>query len=131
MKKVADANELKADDGTKLLAKQYEKIHFIANNRAIAVYLNPQKYTKKKYKKNRDKRAYGIEAVYLLEEYLLFVIKDKSKINIIPFHIYYERLCIIKWIIHELKLGEYIEKEWDLLCDNAKYIKIISLVYFY
>ena len=39
---VADANELKADDGTKLLAKQYEKIHFIANNRAIAVYLNPQ-----------------------------------------------------------------------------------------
>ena len=30
--------------GTKLLAKQYEKIHFIANNRAIAVYLNPQKY---------------------------------------------------------------------------------------
>ena len=44
LKKVADANELKADDGTKLLAKQYEKIHFIANNRAIAVYLNPQKY---------------------------------------------------------------------------------------
>lgn len=41
LKKVADANELKADDGTKLLAKQYEKIHFIANNRAIAVYLNP------------------------------------------------------------------------------------------
>lgn len=44
LKKVADVNVLKADDGTKLLAKQYEKIHFIADNRAIAVYLNPQKY---------------------------------------------------------------------------------------
>ena len=92
-------------------------------------YLNPQKYTKKNYKKNRDKRAYGIEAVYLLEEYLLSVIKDKSKINIIPFHIYYERLCIIKGIIRELKLGEYIEKEWDFLCDNARHVKIIALKY--
>ena len=44
LKKVADINGLKADDGTKLLAKQYEKIRFIADNRAIAVYLNPQKY---------------------------------------------------------------------------------------
>lgn len=44
LKEVADANELKADDGTRLLAKQYEKIHFIAENKAIAVYLNPQKY---------------------------------------------------------------------------------------
>lgn len=44
LKKVAEVNELKADDGTKLLVKQYEKINFIADNRAIAVYLNPQKY---------------------------------------------------------------------------------------
>lgn len=44
LKKVAEVNELKADDGTKLLAKQYEKINFIADNRAIAIYLNPQKY---------------------------------------------------------------------------------------
>lgn len=44
LKKVADVNGLKADDGTKLLAKQYEKINFIADNRAIAAYLNPQKY---------------------------------------------------------------------------------------
>lgn len=44
LKKVAEMNELKADDGTKLLAKQYEKINFIADDRAIAVYLNPQKY---------------------------------------------------------------------------------------
>lgn len=44
LKKVAEVNELKADDGTNLLAKQYEKINFIADNRAIAVYLNPQKY---------------------------------------------------------------------------------------
>lgn len=44
LRKVADANELKADDGTRLLAKQYEKINFIADNKAIATYLNPQKY---------------------------------------------------------------------------------------
>lgn len=44
LKKVADVNGLKADDGTKLLAKQYEKISFIPDDRAIAVYLNPQKY---------------------------------------------------------------------------------------
>ncbi len=44
LKKVAEVNELKTDDGTKLLAKQYEKINFIADDRAIAVYLNPQKY---------------------------------------------------------------------------------------
>lgn len=44
LKKVADVNGLKADDGTKLLAKQYEKVNFIADNRAIAAYLNPQKY---------------------------------------------------------------------------------------
>lgn len=44
LKKVAYANELKAEDGTRLLAKQYEKIRFIADNRAAAIYLNPQKY---------------------------------------------------------------------------------------
>lgn len=44
LKKVAYANELKAEDETRLLAKQYEKIRFIADNRAAAIYLNPQKY---------------------------------------------------------------------------------------
>lgn len=107
----------------------YKKINRNHFKKCMFNYLNPQKHTKKQYKKNKDKRAHGIKAAYLLEEYLLSVIKDKSKINIIPFHIYYERLCIIKWVIHELKLDEYIEKEWDLLCDNAKYIKITALKY--
>lgn len=49
LKSVANENGLKADDGTKLLAKQYEKIHFIADNRAIAAYLNPQKYKLQTY----------------------------------------------------------------------------------
>ena len=34
-----------------------------------------------------------------------------------------------KGIIRELKLGEYIEKEWDFLCDNARHVKIIALKY--
>lgn len=44
LKLVAEVNPLKANDGTKLLTKQYEKISFISESRAIAVYLNPQIY---------------------------------------------------------------------------------------
>lgn len=49
LKNVADANKLETDNGTKLLAKQYEKFQFIADDRAIAVYLNPQKYKSQTY----------------------------------------------------------------------------------
>ena len=44
LKQIANLNDLKADDGTKLLLKQYEKISFIENDTARAVYLNPDKY---------------------------------------------------------------------------------------
>lgn len=44
LQEVAAAHNLKADDGTKLLSIQYKKIRFIADNRAIAPYLNPSKY---------------------------------------------------------------------------------------
>lgn len=49
LKNVADANKLETDNGTKLLAKQYEKFQFIADDRAIAVYLNPQKHKSQTY----------------------------------------------------------------------------------
>ena len=44
LKQIANFNELKADDGTKLLQKQYEKLSFIENNTALAAYLNPNIY---------------------------------------------------------------------------------------
>lgn len=44
LKEIATANNLEAEDGTKLLSKQYEKINFIADDRTIAPYLNPEKY---------------------------------------------------------------------------------------
>lgn len=44
LKRIADFNELKANDGTKLLQKQYEKISFIKGDTALAAYLNPNKY---------------------------------------------------------------------------------------
>ena len=44
LKQVATVNAITADDGTKLLAKQYNNIDFIAENMAIATYLNPQNF---------------------------------------------------------------------------------------
>lgn len=44
LKRIADLVSLRADDGTKLLSKQYEKLSFIGRNKAIAPYLNPQEY---------------------------------------------------------------------------------------
>lgn len=44
LKQIANFNELKADDGTKLLQKQYEKLSFIENDTALAAYLNPNIY---------------------------------------------------------------------------------------
>lgn len=44
LKQVATVNAITADDGTKLLAKQYNNIDFIAKNMAIATYLNPQNF---------------------------------------------------------------------------------------
>ena len=44
LKEIAAANKLRAKNGMALLSRQYEKINFIADDRAIAPYLNPGKY---------------------------------------------------------------------------------------
>lgn len=49
LKQIANFNELKADDGTKLLSKQYDKLSFIESDTAIAAYLNPDKYHNNKF----------------------------------------------------------------------------------
>lgn len=42
LKRIASINELKNDDGKILLEKQYDKLNFIGENTAMAVYLNPK-----------------------------------------------------------------------------------------
>lgn len=49
LKQVAAENAISADDGTKLLSRQYNNIDFIAEDKAIAAYLNPRKYKCQKY----------------------------------------------------------------------------------
>ncbi len=44
LKNLSECAELKGDDGTKLLAKQYEKLSFIEEDTALAAYLNPESY---------------------------------------------------------------------------------------
>lgn len=46
-------NELKSEDGEVLLQKQYEKLDFVGNNTAMAIYLNPASHkAKTHFKKN-------------------------------------------------------------------------------
>ena len=45
LKEIADLVSLRAEDGTKLLSKQYEKLSFIEKDKAIVPYLNPQDYS--------------------------------------------------------------------------------------
>lgn len=45
LKEIANLVSLRAEDGTKLLSKQYEKLSFIGKDKAIAPYLNPQDYS--------------------------------------------------------------------------------------
>ena len=47
LKQVTECAELKGDDGTNLLSKQYEKLSFVESNCALAAYLNPGNYKPK------------------------------------------------------------------------------------
>ncbi len=49
LRQIASLNELKNDDGEALLQKQYEKLDFVADNTAMAIYLNPDKHKIKEY----------------------------------------------------------------------------------
>ncbi len=44
LRQIASINELRSEEGTTLLAKQYERIDFVGSDTALAAYLNPQKY---------------------------------------------------------------------------------------
>lgn len=44
LKKIADMNSLKSENGTKLLSKQYEKLSFIKKGSILSSYLNPRKF---------------------------------------------------------------------------------------
>lgn len=51
-KQIADLAELKADDGTKLLSKQYEKIDYLSTDSALASYLSPNDFSLNSFNKN-------------------------------------------------------------------------------
>lgn len=49
LKETADLVSIEADDGTKLLSKQYEKLSFIDDTTVLAPYLNPEIYRRQKH----------------------------------------------------------------------------------
>jgi len=48
LKQTADLVSLRAEDGTRLLSKQYEKIDFVGEDKAFSAYVNPKHYHIKK-----------------------------------------------------------------------------------
>lgn len=62
LRQLATINELKSEDGDILLQKQYEKIDFIGDNTAIAIYLNPGEHKKSTYYKKSLIFPFGINA---------------------------------------------------------------------
>lgn len=50
LKHTATLTSIHSDDGTNLLLKQYEKIDFIDEQKALALYLNPSKFKSEKYR---------------------------------------------------------------------------------
>lgn len=51
-KQIADLTELRGDDGTKLLSKQYEKIDYLSSDTALASYLSPNDFMLNTFNKN-------------------------------------------------------------------------------
>lgn len=49
LRRIAAVNELKSEDGTILLHKQYEKLEFLRSDTAMALYLNPQSHKPSRY----------------------------------------------------------------------------------
>ena len=44
LRQIAAVSELRADDGSSMLKKQYDRLEFVGDDTALAVYLNPEKY---------------------------------------------------------------------------------------
>jgi len=49
---IASVNDLKGDDGEVLLKKQYDKLEFIEDDTAMAIYMNPNKHNAYTYQAN-------------------------------------------------------------------------------
>lgn len=65
LQQVAAANALSGDDGTALLAKQYEKVRFVSDETALATYLNPSLFKPQTYAKRRLVYPFGSNASQL------------------------------------------------------------------
>lgn len=53
LQQVAATNALPGDDGTALLAKQYDKVRFVSDETALATYLNPGLFKPRTYAKRQ------------------------------------------------------------------------------
>ncbi len=65
LQQVAAANALPGDDGTALLAKQYDKVRFVSDETALATYLNPGLFRPQTYAKRRLIYPFGCNASQL------------------------------------------------------------------
>ena len=65
LQRVAAANALSGDDGTALLAKQYDKVRFVSDETALATYLNPGLFKPQTYAKRRLIYPFGSNASQL------------------------------------------------------------------
>lgn len=65
LQQVAAVNALPGDDGTALLAKQYDKVRFVSNDTALATYLNPELFKPKPNAKQRLIYPFGSNASQL------------------------------------------------------------------
>ncbi|MBP3355693.1 MAG: DUF2726 domain-containing protein [Rikenellaceae bacterium] len=65
LQQVAAANALSGDDGTALLAKQYDKVRFVSDETALATYLNPGLFKPQTYAKRRLIYPFGSNASQL------------------------------------------------------------------
>jgi len=51
LRQIAAINELRGDNGEALLQKQYEKLDFVGDDTAMAIYMNPEKHKNQTYNK--------------------------------------------------------------------------------
>ena len=65
LQQVAAINALSGDDGTALLAKQYDKVRFVSDETALATYLNPGLFRPQTYTKRRLIYPFGSNASQL------------------------------------------------------------------
>lgn len=59
LRQIASINELHSEDGTVLLAQQYDRIDFVGADTALAIYLNPQKFKADTYKNHTSIFPFG------------------------------------------------------------------------